>query len=191
MKKIFLFLALVVFTASAHAQLHVGVKAGLNATKIDGKSFQDQFEYNYLAGGFAEIGLSERFSVVPEVLFSQTSTTLADNVDGNIFNKDQAKAKLNYLSIPILANVKLAGPLHLEAGPQYSILINSDENLLKNGENAFKNGDFSVVGGLQLRFSKLRLSGRYLIGLDDISKVSDQGEWKKQSIQVTLGFTIL
>lgn len=191
MLKRILFIAIIaVFSISANAQFHFGPKAGLNATKIDGKSFKEQFEYNYLVGAFAEIDLSSRFSVVPEVLFSQTSTTLAGDADATIFNTDQAEAKLNYLSLPILANVKIAGPLRLEAGPQYSILINSDEDLLQNGKDAFKKGDFSLVGGLQLRFNKLRLTGRYLIGLDDISQASNQEEWKKQSIQVTLGFSI-
>lgn len=170
MKTIRIFMAAIFLLAAttASAQFHIGAKAGLNATKIDGKSFNQEFEYNYLVGGFAEIGLGQRFSINPEVLFSQTSTTLATGVDGSIFNTEQAKARLNYLSIPILANVKLAGPLHIEAGPQFSTVINSDENILKNGENAFKSGDFSMVGGVQLKFSKIRLSGRYLVGLNNI-----------------------
>lgn len=146
---------------------------------------------NYLVGGFAEIGFGSRFAIVPEVLFSQMSTTLADGVDGSIFNTNQAKVKLNYLSIPLLANVKLAGPLHLEVGPQYGIVISSDETILKNGENAFKNGDFSMIGGLKIKFSKLHLSGRYVIGLDDIGQLSNDDTWKSQSIQVALGLTIL
>ena len=191
LRKIPLLLAFVIFSVSANAQFHFGPKAGLNATKIDGKSLNDQFEYNYLVGGFAEIGLGRRFSVVPEVLFSQTSTTLTDNADASIFNIDQAKAKLNYLSIPVLASFKLAGPLYLEAGPQYSILINSDENLLKNGENAFKSGDFSMLGGLKIKFSKFRLTGRYQIGFDNMSQLPNSEKWKSQSIKVTLGFAIL
>lgn len=180
--------ALLFVFATTHAQFHIGIKAGLNATKIDGKSFKEQFEYNYLVGGFAEIGLGERFSINPEVLFSQASTTLSSTADASVFNKDQAKAKLNYLSIPILANVRLAGPLHIEAGPQYSILMNSDENLLKNGESAFKSGDFSLAGGVQLRLSKIRVSGRYVIGLDNINEAVVQEKWKKQAIQLAVGF---
>lgn len=188
-KKISFLLLLTAFTLSVQAQFGFGPKAGLNATKITGKSFKEQFEYNYLVGAFVEIGLGDKFAVSPEVLFSQTSTTLASDADASIFNTDQAKAKLNYLSIPILANVKLVGPLHLEAGPQYSILINADENLLKSGENAFKSGDFSVVAGLKAKISKLRLSARYVIGLDDLNEAVDQEKWKKQSIQVALGFS--
>lgn len=190
-RKIFFFLALLIFSLSANAQFHFGPKAGLNATKIDGKSFKDQFEYNYLVGGFVEISLGNRFSIAPEVLFSQTSTTLADGADPSVFNIDQAQAKLNYLSIPILANIKIAGPLNIEIGPQYSALISSNEDLLKNGERAFKNGDFSMLGGVKIKFAKFRLTGRYAIGLDNISHLPSNEKWKSQSFQLALGFAIL
>ncbi|MCH5599389.1 hypothetical protein [Niabella ginsengisoli] len=42
---------------------------------MDGKSFKEEFNYSYLAGGFAEIGLNEKWSINPEVLFSQTTAT--------------------------------------------------------------------------------------------------------------------
>lgn len=69
----------------ANAQFHIGVKSGLNATKIDGQSFKENFEYNYLVGAFAEIGLSDKFTLNPEVLFSQTSTTLSDGANSSVF----------------------------------------------------------------------------------------------------------
>ncbi len=193
LRKITFVVALFIFSISANAQFHLGAKAGLNATKIDGKSFNDQFEYNYLVGAFAELGVHKSFSIIPEVLFSQASGTLADgwkDMDESVFNLNQAQVKLNYLSIPILLNVKVGGPLHLEVGPQYSILINSNENLLNNGNNAFKNGDFSMVGGLQLRLSRLWITGRYLIGLDNISDLPNNEKWQKQAIQATIGFAI-
>ena len=85
-KKFFVLLAALIFATSVQAQFHFGPKAGLNATKIEGKSLKDQFEYNYLVGAFVEVGLGRKFSLVPEVLFSQASTTLADGVNGDIFN---------------------------------------------------------------------------------------------------------
>ncbi|MFV0606138.1 MAG: porin family protein [Niabella sp.] len=187
MKKKLLFPVLLLLSTSIYAQFNIGIKAGLNATKIDNVSFNDKFEYNYLVGGFAEIGLGQTFSVSPEVIFSQASTSLAENADGSIFNTDQAKAKLNFLSIPLLANIRLVGPLNLELGPQYSILINSDENLLKNGENAFKSGDFSVIGGVKIKASRFRVSGRYVVGLDNIGEVNDTDKWKAQAIQLSVG----
>lgn len=185
-----LFIIVLFFTSTVRAQFHIGPKAGVNMTKINGKSFKDEFEYNYLVGAFVEIGIGTRFSINPEVLFSQTTST-RDTSFKNVlpkFNSDQTKAKLNYLAIPILLNMRLAGPIHIELGPQYSILMNSDKKLLENGEAAFKTGDFSMVGGAQIRVNAFRLSGRYVIGLSNISHVVTQDKWKNQAVQLSLGY---
>lgn len=176
---------------SANAQFHIGVKAGVNAGKIDGKSFKQEFNYSYLVGGFAEIGVSERFSINPELLFSQTSSTTDTSFTNTLpsFKKnDQVKAKLNYLSIPILVNMKLIGPLHIEAGPQFGIIMNKQKSLLENGENAFKGGDFSMVGGAGINLSSLRVTARYVIGLSNIGDVTNDDKWKNQALQLGVGF---
>lgn len=190
MNRLTIIAAIMLFSAQfSHAQFHIGVKAGVNAGKIDGKSFKDEFNYSYLLGGFAEIGLGKRVSVNPEVLFSQTTTTTETSFTNTLpdFNSNQVKAKLNYLSIPILLNVKVAGPLHVEAGPQFGILLNNNNTLLQNGGNAFKKGDFSLAAGAGLNLSIFRITGRYLVGLSDISDATNQDQWKSQAIQLSLG----
>lgn len=176
-------------TSSVNAQFHIGIKAGVNAGKIQGKSFKEEFNYSYLVGGFAEIGLGDKFSINPEVLFSQTTATTDTSFTNTLpgFKNDQLKAKLNYLSIPILVNMRLFGPLHIEAGPQFGILMNKDKKLLENGEDAFKRGDFSMVGGAALHFSAFRVAARYVIGLNNVSQVVDQDKWKNQALQLSVG----
>jgi len=187
-----LFVLSVFLTVALKAQFHIGAKAGVNATKISGKSFKEEFNYNYLVGFFAEIGVGQKLSVNPELIYSQASSTRDTSIKNVLpdFNKDQTKAKLNYLSIPILLNLQLAGPLHIEAGPQFSILTSSDKNLLDNGKDAFKKGDFSMVGGVQLKFNALRLSGRYVIGLSNVSDLPSQEKWKNQALQVAIGVAL-
>ncbi len=177
------------------AQLKIGIKGGANVTKIDGKSFKDEFRYGYHLGGFAEIGFGGRLGIQPEVLFNQYSTTVDSNykeIYQNVFNPAYASnVKLNYLSIPILLNYKLVGNfLTLQAGPQFGILINGDKTLLQNGGDAFKNGDFSMVGGVQLKLAMLRVSGRYQIGLNNINDIDDQDKWKNQGFQVSVGLAL-
>jgi hypothetical protein len=176
------------------AQFHIGVKGGANITKVDGQSFKDQFRYGYHLGGFAEIGLGGKFSIQPEVLFNQFSTSVDSNynhVYEDVFNSDQASVKLNYLSIPILLNYKLLGNfLSLQAGPQFGVLLNQDKNLLQNGGEAFKNGDFSMLAGVQLKLSAFRISGRYAIGLKNINDIDNQDQWKSQGFQVSLGLAL-
>lgn len=173
------------------AQFHIGVKGGANITKVDGHSFKDQFRYGYHIGGFAEIGLGSKFSLQPEVLFSQYSTTLSNDytdVYENVFSSGQSKVKLNYLSVPILLNYKLIGNfLTLQAGPQFSVLMDQDKNLLQNGGDAFSNGDFALTGGVQLKLSAIRISGRYAVGLKNINDIDNQDRWRSQAFQLSLG----
>ena len=192
--KLFFLLATVVFTQAAMAQFNLGIKSGANITKIDGKSFKDEFHYGYHLGGFAEIGLGGKLSIQPEVLFNQYQTRVDStfkSVYQNAFNfSDNNDVKLNYLSIPILASYKLGSALSLQAGPQFGILMNGDKNLLENGKEAFDKGEFSMLGGAQLNISKLRITGRYIVGLKNISDLDNQNEWKNQGFQLSLGLAL-
>ena len=194
-KHLLLPLMAVLFVSSASmAQFHIGIKGGTNITKLDGQSFKNKFSYAYHLGGCAEIGLGEKFGLQPEVLFNQYSGSVDSNyhhVYENIFNSDQSKVKLNYLSIPILLNYKLIGNfLSLQAGPQFSILMDQNRSLLQNGGKAFSDGDFAMLAGVQLKLSAIRISGRYAIGLSDINDIDNQDRWKSQGFQVSLGFAL-
>lgn len=193
--KIFLSLfAALCVTSSLMAQFHIGIKGGANITKVDGKSFKNEFNYGYHVGGFAEIGIGQKFAIQPEVLFNQYSTTIDSNynhVYENVFSSGQITAKLNYLSIPILLNYKLLGNfLVLQAGPQFSILMDQDKTLLQNGGKAFSDGDFSMLGGIQLKLSAIRITGRYMIGLNDINDIGNKDRWTSQGFQVSLGLAL-
>lgn len=176
------------------AQFHIGIKGGANILKIDGVSFKDKFEYGYHIGGFAEIGLGKKFGIQPEVLFSQVSTSVDSNykhVYQNVFNSAQSSVNLGYLTIPIILNYKLIGNfLSLQAGPQFGVLINQDKNLLQNGGEAFKRGDFAMVGGAQVKLSAIRLTGRYVVGLNNINDIDNQDKWKSQGFQLSLGLAL-
>jgi hypothetical protein len=144
-------------------------------------------------GGFGEIGLSRKFQLQPEVVFNQVTTTLDSNyksVYQNVINSNQSKVKLGYLSIPILLNYKLLGPIYLQAGPQVSILMDQNKNFLQNGADAFKKGDFSMVGGVDIKLTSLRVTGRYVIGLNNINDIDNQDKWKNQAIQISLGLAL-
>ena len=175
------------------AQFHLGIKAGANITKVDGKSFKQEFKYGYNLGGFAEIGLSDKFSLEPEVLFNQYSSTLDSSYKSiyeNVIASNQSKVKLNYLTIPLLLDYKFIGPIHVQAGPQFGILMSQDKSFLQNGANAFKNGDFSMVAGAQIKLAQLRITGRYIIGLSNINDIDNQDKWKNQVVQLSVGIAL-
>lgn len=190
-KLVSLFAALL-FTQAMMAQFHIGAKAGANIFKIDGKSFKEQIRYGYHAGGFAEIGFGCKLGIQPEVLFSQYSTKIDSNfshVYQNVFN--QGDVKLNYLSVPILLSYKLIGNfLSLQAGPQFGVLIKQSKTLLENGGDAFKSGDFSMIGGVHLKISSIRVDGRYVVGLNNINDIDEKEKWKSQGFQLSVGVAL-
>ena len=180
---------------AASAQFRLGAKAGANLVKVDGKSFNDEFRYGYHLGGFAEIGLTRdgKLTLQPEVLFNQYSTTLDSSFKSiyeNVITSEQSRVKLNYLTIPILLNYRLMGPVYLQAGPAFSILMDQNRSILQNGGDAFKKGDFSMIGGAQVRIAKIYLSGRYVVGLANINDIDDKDKWKSQAIQLSVGLSL-
>jgi hypothetical protein len=197
MKKL-LFLAvipcLLFSTAMAQPGIHLGVKGGANMTKIKGEQFKDAFNFNYHLGAFLELGLTQKFGIQPELIFSQ-STSQTGTRFSDIYNDfpggDDQKVKLNYLNIPVLANIKFSNALWLQLGPQFSILMDDHKSLGENTKSAFKDGDFSAVAGLWLQLPVgLSLSARYIIGLSNINDISNENEWRSQAIQLGIGFTI-
>jgi len=192
--KMAVLLACIICANAAMAQFKLCVKAGTNITKIEGQAFKDEFRYGYHAGAFLEIGLGDKFGIQPEVLFNQVSSRLDSNfshIYQNAVNFNTYRdVKLKYLSIPLVLNYKLGNVLSLQAGPQFGILMSGDKTLLQNGKEAFKNGDFSMLGGAQINLSKLRLTGRYVIGLNNINDISDQNKWNNQGWQLSLGLAL-
>ena len=192
--KLSVLLICVFFAQATMAQFHLGIKGGANITKVQGKAFRDEFKYGYHLGGFVEIGLGGKFSIQPEVLFNQFQTRVDSsfkNVYTDAVNFSNYKdIKLNYLSIPIMLNYKLGSLLTLQAGPQFGVLMDQDKNLLQNGKAAFKNGDFSLAGGAQFHINKLRLTGRYFVGLANVNDIGDQNKWKNQGFQLSVGLAL-
>lgn len=192
--KLSVLFALVLLTQAAMAQFDFGIKGGVNITKIQGQSFRDEFKYGYHLGGFAEIGLGGRLGIQPEVLFNQYQTRV-DSSFSNVYQNSVSisnykDVKLNYLSIPLLLTYKLGSFMSLQAGPQFGVLINQSETLLQNGKNAFKKGDFSMLGGVQLHVSKIRLTGRYVVGLNNINDLGNQSKWNNQGFQLSAGLAL-
>jgi hypothetical protein len=193
--KFYLLIAMALLAQAVNAQFTAGIKGGANLTKIDGKSFKEEFKTGYLLGGFAMIGLGEKFALQPEVLWNQSVTRVDTNfktVYQSAFQEvKDGNVKLNYLSVPVLLNYKLIGNfLSLQLGPQFGILINKDDNLLENGRQAFKSGDFSMLGGAQIKISKFVGSARYVVGLNNLNDIDNKDKWKSQGLQLTVGLAL-
>jgi Outer membrane protein beta-barrel domain len=189
--KLLLTAAITIINVSAFSQgFKIGAKGGATINKISGQTFKEKFTYGYHIGGFVTIKLSERFAVQPEVLFNQVNVDTSSKFSTIYeFNK-LSKVQLKYLSIPLLLNYNAGKILTLQAGPQFGILTNKSKSLVQNGKDAFKSGDFSMVGGVQLKLSSFRVYGRYVVGLSNLNDIDNKDQWKNQSVQLGVGFTL-
>jgi hypothetical protein len=191
MKPILIVLSILCVCETAQAQrLKIGIRGGANANKIEGKSFSDEFRYGYHIGGAVEMMFGKAIGIQPEVLFNQSNLRTGYSFDTlyESINPGTLKdVRLNYLSIPILLNIKPFPFLTLQAGPQFGILMSTDRTLLEDGKEAFRNGNFSMVGGVQLNIMQFRLYGRYSVGLNNINDIDNRDRWQSQTAQVGVG----
>ena len=189
--KILIISALTLCTNLTFAQgPKIGIKGGASVNKITGKSFNNQFSFGYHVGGFATIKISDKIGIQPEVLINQTNVDTSSKFsDIYAFNKVNG-VKLNQLSIPLLLNYSPNKFVSFQVGPQYSILMNKNKTFIANGKGAFKTGDFSMLGGLQLNITKIRVYARYAVGLSNLNDIDNKEKWKSQSVQLGVGFTL-
>ena len=194
MKSLLLTIALFISCLSfTNAQsIHAGLKVGSNINKISGQSFKDEFTYGYHAGAFLQVGLGSKWTIQPEILYNQVNTDTSNRFSElyKLSVNKISNIKLSYLSIPVLLNYNLGNNFALQAGPQFGILLDQNRDLLQNGKDAFSKGDFSMLAGVQIKLSSLRIYGRYVIGLNNLNDIDNQDKWKSQSIQLGLGLTI-
>ena len=191
-KILLLAILLIVSLSSVYAQgFKLGIKGGADIHKIDGKPFSDEFSYGYHVGGFAQVNVTHKWGIQPEVLFSEVNVDTSSSFSTVYDFNSVSKVKLQYLKIPLLLNYSPNPFVSLQLGPQYGILLDNDKSLVKNGKDAFAKGDFSMIGGVQLNISKIKIYGRYAVGLSNINDIDNQDKWKNQNFQVGVGFTIL
>ena len=159
MKNLFLIAAALFLGVSAsNAQdLKFGAKIGANFSTLDGGGIDGKNLTSFHVGALAELNLLQNFSVQPELLYSSQGT--------DYMNEDY---KLDYVSVPVLAKFYvITDKLSLEAGPQFSFLINEDV------PNTFrtKTFDFAAVGGLGYNLTQnIFVQARYAVGLTDASR---------------------
>ena len=202
MKRIILAVSVLFFmSVSVQAQkLHAGAKLGANLSKIDGQSFKEGYKLGYQLGAWASLdfGAIANVGIQPEILYSQSNSRLSTSIEdiyGNIQVTGDSAIKLNYLTIPVLLRIKVSKLLTLNAGPQFGILMDKNQNLEENGKAAFKSGDLSGVLGAQVNLGSLFAYGRYSIGLSDNNNLgaTDAGssdKWKNQQIQLGIGLKL-
>ena len=173
----------------------VGFNAGININKIQGRSFKDEFRYNYDLRGFMQFNFSRKFGVQPEVGYSQGSAEQSDDYsdiwDDISLGGDQLKVKLNYLKFGTLVNYNLGVTtrIKLQFGPQWGMLLSEKVDSLRTPQDIFKKGDFSLAGGIMFQLPLVHFGARFEQGLTNINAIDDRDKWKNQSFQLFAGVT--
>ena len=200
MKKIILTAVAVFGFAFANAQeVKFGVKGGLNIANVSGDVEGNKSRIGYLVGGFAEIKISEKFSIQPELLYSAQGVNFKEEGIGFSY---EGKQNNGYLNIPVMAKVYVTPKVSIEVGPQIGFLLNSkskvegteDGDVIFSGEedtkDDFESTDFGLNFGLGYDLTeKLSIGGRYNLGLSNILKDAEEGEKVKNSVfSFSLGY---
>jgi len=206
MKKSVLIITLALFgitAVSAQEYIMFGVKGGANFSTFSGdgvNAFNDpNGRTSFNLGLLAEIPVTDKFSVQPEVLYSGQGYDIADRN-----NADDIEYQLDYINIPVLAKFYVVDGLALEAGPQVGFLVNSQidykPSSSNNGEislseDQFNKVDFSAALGASYKFrGGFFVNGRYNIGLTDIyddtftNNLFSKADAKHSVLQAGVGF---
>ena len=190
-KYILLATVFIAFAAKAQEKVNIGIKVGQNLTSVNSVAV-DRHTASYHGGVTFQIGLTDKISLVPEVLLSQTklatNPNIMDVLGDNRYNPETYH--LSYMMVPLLVQVKPFSSLLLQAGPQYGILIDQKKDGIENAQLAFKEGEFSFVGGAKVNLGGFFVYGRYVIGLQDISALQDQAKWKTRQWQLGIGMSL-
>ena len=191
MKKLFLMAVMALATVSSFAQHAVGTftiqpKVGLNLANVtDGDG---DIRVGAVAGAEFEYQISDIFSLSAGALYSMQGCKGEVNVEG--FDVD-ATVKLDYINIPILANVYVAKGIAVKLGIQPGFNVTSKASAEKGGTKVstdipdVNSVDFSIPVGLSYEINNFVIDARYNLG---VNKIADDADSKNSVFQFTLGY---
>ncbi|MCT4698875.1 porin family protein [Tenacibaculum haliotis] len=192
MKKVLLTIAIVAAGFTVNAQeVTFGAKAGLNIANVSGDGIDDNdARTSFHIGAVAEIEISDKFSVQPELVYSaQGAKTKMEGIDVTM--------ALDYLNVPVMAKYYVAEGFSLELGPQIGFLMSAKMKAEVGGESVeedikddykMKSVDFGLNFGAGYKLeSGLNFSARYNLGLSKISDIEDS-TGKNGVFQVSVGY---
>lgn len=166
MKKVYLLITFIFLFSNSFSQgISYGIKGGYNYSTIRAENLSNINGQNgFHAGVFAN--LSAIFiQAQPELLFSQRGYSVDNGND----------LRMNYLELPVLLKVKVLPFVTVDAGPQYSILINTIELSTINNLPAmpsFEKSDLSAVIGASVNVWKIGASLRYIHGFKELESLN-------------------
>lgn len=180
-------------TTASFAQWSVGSitvqpKIGINGANITDADNSDS-RIGLVLGGEFEYRVSPIFSLSAGALYSmQGCKGTAEDDDGNT---GDVSLKLDYINVPILANVYVVKGLAIKLGIQPGFNVRHKASATVSGVNVttnlpgIKSVDFSIPVGISYQFDRFVIDGRYNFGL---TKLIDDSDSKNSVFQFTFGY---
>lgn len=190
MRKVIIMAVLMLSSVATFAQRPVGSltvqpKIGMNFATLT-KADDSESRIGLVAGAELEYQISDIFSISGGALYSQQGCEWSE--DGRTETN-----KLDYINIPVLANVYVVKNLAVKFGVQPAFNVNSKAKASKGDSSiqgsieGIKTFDFSIPIGLSYEYKNIVIDGRYNFGLTKVSKYADS---KNSVFQLTLGYKL-
>ncbi len=173
-----------------------GVKGGVNFATLTGDDADEldaKMKTGFHLGVLAEIMISDKFGIQPEVLYSsqgaKSDMEFFEEIGGNV-NVD---IKLDYIAVPVMLKYFVAPGFSLEAGPQFSFLTKSEIEAEFQGETETEDikddtesFDLGAAVGLGYGLPQgFLVQARYVMGFSDVYTDSDT---RNSVIQLSVGW---
>lgn len=166
-------IAIMAISFFAHAQVDLGVKLGLNNTRLNVESL-----YNYKVRSavtpylalYTNIEVSDAFSVNVELTYQQKGAFLEG------FPMEYLLLKFDYLSFPFMVNYRFGDKWSVNLGGEYGHMKFNNLPLIDGDTNydAVNRADFGILTGIRYDFSKrFNIEMRYIHGLMDVSNIDE------------------
>jgi hypothetical protein len=183
----------------------IGVKAGLTLSDFSETDVNNKMNIGFHTGVFAEIPLSEHFSLEGGLHFTTKGCNYT-NDDWymeflDVYGSYYEEYKLYYLDLPItfksaleFSGIKLYGAVgpYLGIGIGGHVYWELEENLFgtkwdETEKSDLKQFDYGLVMGAGIGFKKFQLGCSYYLGLANISSESDT-KINNRVIQISLAY---
>jgi len=170
MKKLLMFIMIVMIAIPAFPQIRAGIKAGLNTTSLSMDDIKTvtsgstsytvealkNAKYGFHGGLFLRLSLFGIYAQPEFLLSTRTNEYTIVNVQSTA--STVVKQKFTKLDIPVMVGAKF-GPLRINAGPAASLLINSPKELIDNP-------DYKSM------YSRMTIGYQAGLGLDILKKLT-------------------
>lgn len=190
MKRIFVVLFVTCSLLTVHAQkskreegTKLGIKGGLNVSNLSGDIKDVAIRTSIHLGLLAEIIVTDKFSIQPELMYSGQGATVTSTGGGRL--------KYDYVNLPVLAKFPVANGLSFEAGPQLGFLVSAKYKTNDSNDKIedTKTLDFGLGGGLEYELKNgVIFQARYNLGLTNINSASDNFRVSNNVIQASVGY---